>query len=196
MPCPISPRRRQLSSASLPLPRLRAGLAALVTALLTLPGGRARSAERTASWVVGRLEVVSEGHRRQLSEGRLVEGYTLQAPVEAREGAPLGDGVLVVQLSAFSPASDLPRQPKGLWYVKGAWRLVAAGSQTPASVHHAPDVLQGFVSAALPVDPTAGRGAFTLRARIAPGSHRQVRAGDGALTVNNERAAELVLTLR
>jgi hypothetical protein len=175
---------------------VRAGLAALVSALLTLPGGRARPAERTASWVIDRLDVVSEGHRRLLPEGRLVEGFTLQAPVEAREGAPLGDGVLVVQLSAFSPANDLPRQPKGLWYVKGTWRLVAAGSQTPASVRHAPDVLQGLVSAALPVDPTAGDGAFTLRARVAAGSHRQVRAGDGALTVNAERAAELVLTLR
>lgn len=198
MPCPTPPRPVQTIAAApaLPLPGLRTGLVALLAALLALPGGRALAAERTASWAVGRLEVVSSGQRRQLAEGTLVEGYTLKAPVKARDGAPVGDGVLVVQLSAFSPAQDLPRQPKGLFYVKGTWRLVEDGSQAPASVRHAPGLLQGLVTAALPVDPTAGGGAFTLRTRVAPGSSRAVRAGDGALTVDDARAAELVLTLR
>jgi hypothetical protein len=157
--------------------------------------GSARAAERAASWSVGRLEVVSKGHTRQLAEGTLVEGYVLRAAATARPGAPVSDGVLVLRLTSFFPAKDLPHQPRGLYYVKGTWRLVAEGGVAPG-IRHAPGLLEGLVTAALPTDPTAGGGGFTLGARVAPGSSRAVRAGDGALTVNERREAELVLTLR
>lgn len=169
---------------------------ALVAAALAVSGGRARAAERTASWSVGRLEIVSNGHAKRMTQGTMVDGYTLRAAAKARGEAPVGDGVLVVQLSTFFPAKDLPRQPKGLHYVKGTWRLVARGTADPGPGRGGPGVLQGSVTAVLPADPTAGGGGFTLRTRITPGANRGIRAGDGALTVDVERAAELNLTYR
>lgn len=172
-------------------------LALLAAGALALMGGRARAADSTASWAVGRLAVLHEGTARRLPEGTFVDGYTLKASARAREGAPIGDAVLVVRLSAFWPAKDLPRQPKGLWYVKGTFRLVAQGSTLAGEgIRHAPDLLEGRFTAALPVDPTAGGGGFTLRAQVLPGSHRSIRAADGTLTVNERREAELTLALR
>lgn len=195
-----SPSRPPLASAAPPRlpPLLRAALLTVVAAALFTagPGGRARAAERIARWSVGRLEVISPGTPKRMAEGTLVDGYSMKAPVKAVGEAPVGDGVLVVQLAAFSPAQDLPRQPKGLYYVKGTWRLFAAGTPDPGARRSGPTVLHGSITAALPADPTAGGGGFTLRTRVAPRALRDVHAGDGALTVNAERTAELVLTLR
>lgn len=170
-------------------------LALLAAATFGVAGGRARAAERTASWSIGPLEVVSKGTTRRMPEGTLVDGYTLEAPARVRGDAPVADGVLVVHLSSFSPARDLPRQPRGLFYVRGTWRLVPS-APSDADVRRGAEGLHGVVTAALPADPTAGGGGFTLRTRLAPGGNRGVRAGDGALTVSDRRTAELVLTYR
>lgn len=198
-----APRRRRFASAGVD-PRASAGarrrdplFALLAAGALAVLGGRARAAESTASWAVGPLEVVHEGTTRRLPEGTFVDGYALKAPARAREGAPIGDAVLVVRLSAFSPAKDLPRQPRGLYYVKGTFRLVAQGStRAGEGIRHSPDLLEGRVTAALPLDPTAGGGGFTLRAQVLAGSHRAIRAAEGTLTVNERREAELTLVLR
>lgn len=181
---------------------LRAAVLGALTALaafavLSLGAGPARAAEqRTASWAVGRLEVVSRGQPKRMPEGTLVDGYTLKARATARDGAPVGDGTLVVVLGAFSPSRDLPGQPRGLHYVKGTWRLVAEGARDPGARGRGPQALHGFITAALPADPTRGGGGFTLRTRVAPGALRGLRDGDGSLTVNDAGEAELVLTLR
>lgn len=175
---------------------LRTGRLALFAAALALVGGRARAAESTASWAIGPLEVVSQGRPKRMAEGTFVDGYTLKATATARAGAPVGDGTLVIQLTSFFPAKDLPRQPKGLHYVKGIWRLFAKGTADPGARRGGREVLHGDLTAALPADPTAGGGGFTLRTRLAPRSTPGVRAGEGALTVNDRREAELTLTLR
>lgn len=188
---PASARERGAAMPGKPL------LALLAAGALALIPGRARGAESTASWAVGHLEVVHEGTTRRLPEGTFVDGYTLKASARAREGAPIGDAVLVVRLSAFSPARDLPRQPRGLYHVKGTFRLVAQGStRAGEGIRHSPDLLEGRVTAALPLDPTAGGGGFTLRAQILPGSHRAIHAAEGTLTVNERREAELTLVVR
>lgn len=176
-------------------PLVRAAVLALLAALAA-SGGRARAAERTASWSIGRLEVVSKGVPKRMVQGTMIDGYTLRAPAKARGDAPVGDGVLILQLSTFSPAKDLPQQPKGLYYVKGIWRIVAGGAADPGPGRGGPGILQGTITAALPSDPTAGEGGFTLRTKITPGANRGIRAGDGALTVDRERAADLTLTYR
>jgi hypothetical protein len=182
---------------------LRAALFALLAAAaFTFAGDRARAAEapprpaeKNASWAVGALEVVSKGKTKRMPEGTFVDGYTLKAPAKVRGEGPVGDATLVLVLSSFFPAKDLPRQPRGMYYVKGTWRLVPA-APSGADVRIGAEGLHGVVTAALQADPTAGGGGFTLRTRVSPGGNRGLRSGDGALTVNEKREAELNLTYR
>lgn len=190
----MSPTTPYASPAVTPRPVALALLATLAVVLLA--AGRARAADRTASWEIGPFEVVTKGQLKRMAEGTMTDGYTLKAPARVRGEAPVGDGTLVVQLSSFYPAKDLPKQPRGLYYVKGVWRLFAKGAADPGARRGGPEVLHGDVTAALPSDPTAGGGGFTLRTRLAPRSARGVRAGDGVLTVNDRREAELTLTIR
>lgn len=171
-------------------------LAALAAAASTVAGGTARAAERTASWSVGPLEVVAKGKVRRMAEGTLVDGYGLRAPARLRGDGPLDEATLVLLLSTFHPAKDLPGQPKGLYYVKGTWRLVPAKPAAGGGARSRAEGLQGSLTAALPSDPTAGGGGFTLRTRVSPGGGRGVRAGDGTLTVNDRLEAELNLSYR
>jgi hypothetical protein len=191
---PALPRRAlaRLALVTLAIAPLASASAGAAAAARPLPPAQ----PKVGSWQIGKLEVISRGRVKQMREGRLVDGYTLKAPARARPGAPAGDGTLVVTLGSFSPVKDLPHQPTGFHYVKGTWRLLPEGvTSVPAKHARATELLSGHVTAALPRDPTEGKGGFTLRMRLTRAA-AGVKLGDGTLTVDDALGAELTLTYR
>jgi hypothetical protein len=134
------------------------------------PDARSVVQDDHVTWQLGPLQVLSPGRKKQLDEGTITEGYTVKAEAKAMGPASVSDGTFTMTFSAFSPLKDMPKQPKGFWYVRGNWRLVQAGSKAPPRARHNPEALQGFLLAQLPFDPTTGKGGYVLAAKTPKGN--------------------------
>lgn len=160
------------------------------------PKAPARPRSQQVGWSLGKLEVVVPAEVRQQAEGRLAEGYTLRASAQATGDAPVKKGSFLVTLTSFFPAKDLPRQPRGLYYVSGKWRLVKEGVQVSSDTARGPGIIQGTLVGALAEDPTAGKGGWTVRARLTPSQAAGPwKRGEGMLVVDDKLSGQLALTL-
>ncbi len=134
------------------------------------PAKPAASRKKVATWQIGQLRVLSPGTFKKLPEGRFTEGYTVTAPARAVGDVPFADGTFTMTIASFTPDKDMPRQPTGSWYVKGAWRLVRTGSKVPAGARHSPEALAGQLVAKLPLDPVTGKGGWSVTLRTPKGA--------------------------
>jgi hypothetical protein len=151
---------------------------------------------RQAAWSLGKLEVVVPAEARELPEGRLADGYTLRGSAAGSGAAPFPKGSFLMTISSFYPSKDLPRQPRGLHYVSGKWRLVKEGVQVSSETARGPGIIQGTLVGALSEDPTAGKGGWTVRARLTPSQAAGPwKRGEGMLVVDDKLAGQLSLTL-
>ena len=180
--------------------RLTTWILAAALALPSLaaePAGTAAGAptrKKVATWQLGKLQVLSPGAFKTLPEGRFTEGYTVTATARASGDVPFPDGTFTMTIGSFTPAKDMPKQPTGSWYVKGAWRLVRTGTKVPPSARHSPESLQGQVVARLPLDPTAGKGGWSATLRTPKGSaFGDLKNLAGTLTVNKQHEGTLFL---
>ncbi|MBI5067963.1 MAG: hypothetical protein HZB56_06960 [Deltaproteobacteria bacterium] len=160
------------------------------------PKAPARPRSQQVGWSLGKLEVVVPAEAREQPEGRLAEGYTLRAQAQAVGDAPVKKGSFLMTISSFFPARDLPRQPRGLHYVSGKWRLVKEGVQVTSETARGPGIIQGTLVGALSEDPTTGKGSWTLRARLTPSQAAGAwKRGEGMLVVDDKLVGQLALTL-
>jgi hypothetical protein len=160
----------------------------------TTAGPAAR--KKVATWRLGQLQVLSPGAFKKLPEGRFTEGYTVTATARAEGDVPFPDGTFTMTIGSFTPAKDMPKQPTGSWYVKGAWRLVRTGSTVPPTARHSTESLQGQVVAKLPIDPTTGTGGWSATLRTPKGSaFGDLRNIAGTLTVNEKLEGTLFLQM-
>jgi hypothetical protein len=134
------------------------------------PDAKAAVKDDHVTWQLGPLHVLSPGTKKQLKEGTMTEGYTVTAPAKAMGPASVSDGTFTMTFGAFTPVKDMPKQPKGFWYVRGNWRLVQSGAKAPAKGRHNSEALQGFLLAQLPFDPTTGKGGYALAAKTPKGN--------------------------
>lgn len=168
-------------------------------ALATEPSGASATAptrKKVATWQLGRLQVLSPGAFKKLPEGRFTEGYTVTAPARAVGDVPFADGTFTMTIASFTPDKDMPKQPTGSWYVKGAWRLVRTGSKVPAGARHSPEALAGQVVAKLPLDPVTGKGGWSATLRTPKGAtFGELKNVAGTLTVNEKLDGSLFLQM-
>lgn len=158
---------------------------------------KASAKVKTATWKLGTFEVLSPGAIQALPEGSYTEGYTARATATPEGDTPIGAGVFTVTFGAFAPVKDLPKQPKGFWYVKGSWRLVQNNTRTPAAARHSPELMQGTLIAQLPFDPTQGKGAWVASARLPAGvPYGEYRKVDGTLNVDEQQSGRLFLQMQ
>ena len=161
------------------------------------PTTPATTRKKVATWQIGPLAVLSPGAVKRLPEGKFTEGYTVTAFARASAAAPFPEGTFTMTLASFTPDKDMPKQPKGFFYVKGAWRLVRTGSKVPAGARHSPEALQGQVVAKLPVDPTAGKGGWSATLRTPKGATFGTLSDlAGTLTVNEVQEGTLFLQMQ
>ena len=160
------------------------------------PTKSAATRKKVATWQLGQLRVLSPGAFKKLPEGRFTEGYTVTAPARAVGDVPFTDGTFTMTIGSFTPDKDMPKQPTGSWYVKGAWRLVRTGSKVPAGARHSPEAIQGQVIAKLPIDPTVGKGGWSATLRTPKGATFGTLSNlAGTLTVNEQLEGTLFLQM-
>jgi hypothetical protein len=152
---------------------------------------------RQGVWALTRPQIVSRGSLDESPEGRLRSGFAVQAQATSPPGtAPFERGILVLRLTAFRPAKDMPGQPAGFWYTTGTFELYdAALSGSAAAVRHAGGTLNGVVAARTGFDP-GRRGPGRIAASLTVPkwlAGEQWTAGDGSLSVDREYEGELYL---
>lgn len=188
-------RRRRLLFQGLALGLLGPGLA------------RATVTDTGLRWRLSGAQVLDAGRLHEVAEGRLHEGFEL----EARAVAAGADGLLPearfgLSGQAFSPAQAMGAQLPGHWYLRGLWRLSPPEAQDlgPAAGRHQPGVLQGQFSATLTRNPWASPGDWQAELRMPSGRYvsindsRSVQAmrAHGALSLNAAFDGELTLNLQ
>jgi hypothetical protein len=151
--------------------------------------GQGQGAANVVSWQLLDAEVVSQGETLTGSRGILTKGYVVEArAVTSQNDAPVRTGKYTVDVTAFSPATDLPGQKAGAWYVRGTWTLTdLTADKAELKAHHGPGTIKGFIDAELPFNPLTDGGNFDAQVRVpmAPGAAGWA-AGNGTFT-GNER---------
>ena len=110
------------------------------------------------TWSVSEWRVVSRAAENAPENGKLSEGYTLEAKVVGGRGDLIPEGTLRITLNTFSPAATSATQRKGRWYVRGTWVLADAHAPDASQLKGAqrrrpPGGLVGRIQAELPFNP-------------------------------------------
>ncbi|MEW6519822.1 MAG: hypothetical protein AB1461_10450 [Thermodesulfobacteriota bacterium] len=174
-------------------------LLALCTGQPEAVAGTEQGGGKMFSWQLQDAEVVSRGETLTSSTGILTKGYVVEALAVTSQGkAPVRTGRYTVDVTAFSPAKDLPGQKAGVWYVRGTWTLTdQTADEEELKAHHNPGTIKGFLDAELPFNPLTDGGAFDAQVRVpmAPGAAGWA-AGDGTFTGNERFEGTLNLNLK
>lgn len=141
---------------------------ALFASLPQAVAGQGQGAENMVSWQLLDSEVVSRGETLTSSRGILTKGYVVEARAVTSQGsAPVRTGKYTIDVTAFSPATDLPGQKAGFWYVRGTWTLTdLTAEKADLKAHHNPGTIKGFIDAELPFNPLTDGGNFDAEVRM------------------------------
>ena len=148
-------------------------------------------------WALTKTEVIEPATLVEMDEGIFMQGLVLEAKAKAKGGNVVPEGYFRLELDAFSPYEDMGSQKAGFWYVNGKWTVTNKDADPEElKVKHNPGLVEGFVIAELPFDPTAGVGGWTGKA-VLPMALAAGRwsSGEGSLTFLENMEGDLFLPL-
>lgn len=174
----------------------------LLVAILILAAGTSAIAAKPpiqddeVVWQLTRPKVIDPGKTETIREGTLITGFIIEAKAKSRHQNLIKNGTFRLELSAFSPKRDMPRQKAGRWYLQGRWVIDANGNPAAVKERHKPGTAQGFIEADLDFNPTAEARNWTASA-VLPMSTADARwlKGEGVYSVNAAWEGDLFLQL-
>ncbi len=119
--------------------------------------------ETTFGWQLSGAKVINQGQTKTVKPGVITRDYTVEATATSiTPSTPVRKGTFRATLTAFSPASDMPGQKAGMWYVQGKWRITDdSATKKEKDARHSPAVVDGSISAELLFNPAASAGDIT-----------------------------------
>lgn len=148
-------------------------------------------------WEITNAEIVNPGQTVVTDEGTLVTGFVIEAKAKAKHDNVVPEGKIVMTLSAFSPAREMPGQQPGVWYIQGEWIITKKGaSPESAKARYSSDKAQGSLQAELAFNPLTGSESWSGLAWIpmSPTAGRWSK-GQGSITMSRQFEGDLLLDL-
>lgn len=139
----------------------------VIAALVLMPALPVFAAPQPPSltgWRLTDVKIVNAGSTVKIQEGTLTSGIVIEATAWARSRTEvIQSGRYQLTLSVFAPATDMPGQPAGYWYLQGAWTISDyKADKSTLAVRHNPYTVKGSLSANLAFDPVSVRGQSAL----------------------------------
>jgi len=110
-------------------------------------------------WKMSDAYVAHPGRTAVINEGTLQDGFVVKALVTNPDNPNFTTGILEMQLSAFSPAQNMPGQTAGKWYIHGEWKITDANAGPEVTQYrYGPHTFKGVVNLELDYNPLTREG--------------------------------------
>lgn len=110
-------------------------------------------------WSISEAYVAHPGRTAVITEGTLQDGFVIKAIVTNPDYPNFTKGILEIQMSAFSPAKDMPGQKAGKWYIHGEWKITDANATAEVTQYrYGPHTFKGVINLELDYNPLTKEG--------------------------------------
>jgi hypothetical protein len=148
-------------------------------------------------WQLTDANVLKEGKTVNTDNGKLTDGYLVEATATAVGEAPVPEGFFQLTCSAFQPKKEMPGQEPSVWYIQGIWTITDKNvDDENLKLRHSKAKVKGIFSAELPFNPITGSGSVEARVKwplTLIGNHWA--QGDGIFNGNAMFEGQIDLTL-